>query len=65
MTAELVRLWASDTAAGGLVDATEQRTDAPAMQSSAALLLDVELRVERMREVATKLYGRWLRGARD
>ena len=66
MTAELVRLWASDTAAGGgLVDATGQCTGAPSVQSTAALLHDVELRVERMREVATKLYDRWLRGARD
>jgi len=65
MTAELVRLWASDTAAGGLVDATRKCADPPAVRSTAALLLDVELRVERMREVATHLYDRWLRGARD
>jgi GMP synthase-like glutamine amidotransferase len=63
MTADLIRLWASDKRLEGLVDATGQCTGAPSVQSTAAAA-GRELRVERMREVATT-YDRWLRGARD
>jgi GMP synthase-like glutamine amidotransferase len=65
MTAELVRLWASDPAAAGAVDAERQRTSGPAVQSPTALLLDLGVRAARMQQVATHLYDRWLRGARD
>ncbi len=65
MTAELVQLWASDPVAAGAVDAERQRTGGPAVQSPTAMLLDLGVRAARMQQVATHLYDRWLRGARD
>jgi GMP synthase-like glutamine amidotransferase len=65
MTPELVRLWAADPAAADEVRRETERTGGPAVQPPAAMTRDVEVRAARMAAVATRLYDRWLRGARD
>jgi len=65
MTPELVRRWASDPAASDEIEAARLSNGGASVQAPAAMMADLEARTARMGEVATHLYDRWLRGARN